>query len=189
MPLARNESVFATALPPRQTQQLSPQQINALTGASRQPHRAVTGSRRLAAQIHLVPDPQNRLVGRQSRRDLGITPIGQRLGAIPGHPELHDHIGAHHLLPGALDADALDLIIGRTQPCGIHHHQRHAINLQGLRNPVTRGARHRGHDCHLIARQRIEQARLANIRRTGQHHMQAFAQQGALARLDQQPIE
>ena len=60
--------------------------------------------------------------------------------------------------------------------------QRHAFDLDGLRHLVARGARDRRDDGQLRPRQGVEQRAFARIRLAGDHHLDTFAQQGALAR-------
>ncbi len=86
--------------------------------------------------------------------------------------------------PAARDADAFDLVAGLAelaQPGGIDHVQRHAVDLDRLGHLVARGAGNRRDDRQLGAGQRVEQRTLADIRLAGQHHLDAFTQQGALA--------
>ena len=68
------------------------------------------------------------------------------------------------------------------QARGVDHMQRHAFDLDGLADHVARGAGDRRDDRQLGAGQRIEQRALAGVGLAGDHHLDAFAQQRALAR-------
>ena len=58
--------------------------------------------------------------------------------------------------------------------------QRHALNLQQLRDLVARGARNGRDDGQFCPRQGVEQRALARVGLAGNHHLDAFAQDGAL---------
>ncbi len=92
--------------------------------------------------------------------------------------------------PGALDADALDLV-GRVlaQAGGVDDVERNAVDLDRLAHAVARGAGNRRDDGQLGASQRVEQRRLAHVRLPGEHHRQSLAQQRTLARLFQHARE
>ena len=87
-------------------------------------------------------------------------------------------------VPAAANADALYLVsglaVGAQAGC-VHDVQRHAFNLDGLADLVAGGAGHAGDDGQLSPGQRIEQAAFAHVGLAGQHHLQALAQQHALA--------
>ena len=96
-------------------------------------------------------------------------------------------IGPGDLAPGALNADALDLVhpIAGAQAGCVHHMQRHPFDLDGLLHHVAGGASNGGDDGQLSARERVEQRALARVGLAGDHHRQALAQQRALARFGQ----
>ena len=84
--------------------------------------------------------------------------------------------------PCARDADLFDLVIALAQTGGVDHMQRHAFDLDGLLHLVARRARDGSDDGQLRACQRVEQRTLARVRLSGDHHLDALAQQRALLR-------
>ena len=70
--------------------------------------------------------------------------------------------------------------ISVTQTGGIHHMQGHTIYLDQLGNFVARGAGDCRDDGQVSAGQRIEQGAFPGVRLPGDHHLDAFAQDGAL---------
>ncbi len=78
---------------------------------------------------------------------------------------------------------------GLAQPGGVDDVQRHAFDLDRLRDPVAGGARHFGNDRHLGAGQRVQQRALADVRLAQQHHAQALAQQRSALRIGQQCMQ
>ena len=89
-------------------------------------------------------------------------------------------VGGLDVAPGALDADALDLVLALAQAGGVEHVQRHAFDLDGLPHHVAGGACHRRDDGQFRPGQRIEQRAFSRIRLAGDDHVHALAQQGAL---------
>jgi len=82
------------------------------------------------------------------------------------------------------DADALHLVAGlvvAAQAGGVDHMQRHALDLDGLADLVARGAGDRRDDGQLGTGQGVEQASSCHVGLAGEHHLQTFAQQRALA--------
>ena len=59
---------------------------------------------------------------------------------------------------------------------------RHVVDVNGLRQRVTGGARYGGDDGRVLARQRIEQGAFAHIGLAHNDQLQSLAQQNALAR-------
>ena len=86
------------------------------------------------------------------------------------------------LAPGALDADALDGILSLAQARGVDDVQRNAFDLYRLAQGIARGAGDLGDDGAVFAGELVQQAGLADVGLTHQHHVQATAQQCALAR-------
>ena len=85
-------------------------------------------------------------------------------------------VGALDFIPGAFDADFFNLAFCFAQTGGIDHMQRHAVDLDQLRHLVPGRAGDRRDDRQLRAGQRIEQRTFSHIRLTGDHHLNAFAQ-------------
>ena len=71
------------------------------------------------------------------------------------------------------------------QAGGVDHVQRHAFDLDRLADLVARRAGDRRDDRQLGAGQRVEQRALADVGLAGDHDLDAFAQQRALARARQ----
>jgi hypothetical protein len=80
-------------------------------------------------------------------------------------------------------------VLGIAQAGGVADVQRHAVDLDVAAQGVARGAGDGGDDGQLGAGQRIEQRALAHIGLAGQHHLESFAQQRALARALQHLFE
>ncbi len=72
------------------------------------------------------------------------------------------------------------MIIGIAQAGGIHHVQRHAIDVDMFTEHVTGGAGNFGHDRRFTPSQGIEQTGFTGIRTAGNDHCHAVTQQGAL---------
>ena len=108
--------------------------------------------------------------------------------AAPCQVVQEDHrIGLGNRRPAACDADALDFIDLRrlaiaAQAGGVDDVQWHALDLDRLADLVAGGAGDGGDDRQFGAGQRVQQRTLAHVGLAGQHHLQAFAQQCALAR-------
>jgi hypothetical protein len=184
--MARPREVHALGhgLPAGHGQQLLAQGLDAQAGLGRQ-RDAFPGSGR-GRGVLLVPDVEHRhargQLAAQAGQDVGVGRgvVGQ-VGAREVVQEQH-RVGAFDLPPGARHADLLDLVAALAQAGGVGHMQRHAMDLDGLRDHVARGARHRAHDGQLGAGQRVEQRTLARVGLARDHHLDAFAQQGALLR-------
>ncbi|MNP62695.1 hypothetical protein D3C76_1580050 [compost metagenome] len=72
------------------------------------------------------------------------------------------------------------MVIGIAQTGGIHHMQRHAIDVDMFTKYVAGSTGNFRHDRCFTPGQRIEQAGFTGIRTTGNHHGHAVAEQGAL---------
>ena len=66
-------------------------------------------------------------------------------------------------------------------PAGVDDVEGNALDLDGLAQGVAGGAGDVGDDGPLLAGETVEQAGLADVGLTNEHHMQAIAQQAALA--------
>ncbi len=95
------------------------------------------------------------------------------------HHEEHP-VGLFDLGPGTLNADLLHLVLGVAQAGGVDDVQRHAIQVDMLAQHIAGGTGDLGDDGGLAPGQGIEQARLASVGTTGDHHLHPFPQQGAL---------
>ena len=187
VPLAGDEHVALRArLPARQRQQTLAQRLQPLTRLGRQRNAfALHGGQRAGRRVVLVPHVQQRHGARQLARQLGrdvriLALVIRRVQARQIVQQQHG-VGAGDVRPGALDADALHLVIAFAQASGVQHVQGHAFDLNGLLHHVARGAGNRGDDGQLGPRQRVQQAALARVRLARNDHLDAFAQQRALA--------
>jgi hypothetical protein len=97
--------------------------------------------------------------------------------ADAGVHQQDDHVGALDFAPGPFDPHLLDLIVGGTQTCGVNHMQRYAFDLQCAAHQIAGRTGERGDDGQFVPGKTIEQAGLADIGLTGQHHIQATLQQ------------
>lgn len=93
------------------------------------------------------------------------TPAGRRVDGRVGGGETvahihqaHDHVGAFDLLPGAGDADLLDLVGGLAQAGGVGDVERDAFDLDGFAQCVAGGAGDVGDDGAIDAGEAVEQA-------------------------------
>ena len=68
------------------------------------------------------------------------------------------------LVSRTLHAEAFDLVARFAQPGSVDHDQRHALDQDRLAQRVARGAGNRRDDRSFLARQAVEQARLADVR-------------------------
>ena len=100
-------------------------------------------------------------------------------------------IGLANLVPRAGNSDTFDFVhIGViAQACGVHHMQRHALNLNRLLHHISRGAGNGRDDGQLGACQCVEQRAFARVRLTRNDHANTFAQQRALFGLCQHACE
>ena len=91
-------------------------------------------------------------------------------------------VGPGNFVPGAGDADALHLVLAVAQAGGVDDVQGHTFDLDGLLHLVAGGACNGGDDGQLGPRQRVEQRAFTGIGLACDHHLDALAQQRALAR-------
>ena len=99
-------------------------------------------------------------------------------------------VGLLDRAPRALDADAFHGIVGLAQARRIDDMQRHPVEVD--RSAVSASRVVPGmsrHDREVLARQAIEQARLADVGLPGEHDVHAFAQETPLPRRVQHRIE
>ena len=184
MALTRHKNAFRRSLPAHHLQQLVTQALQTHAGFGGNQHITRRLLRRDAGHIRLVPDVDD---GRIFWQFLGQCACHTGVvsyvihSILPGQVVQEKHrIGAFNLAPGALHTDFFDLIERFAQAGRIDHMQRNAFNLDQLRDLVARGAGNRGDDGQFGARQRIEQRALADIGLPGNHHLDAFTQDGAL---------
>ncbi len=118
----------------------------------------------------------------ETGRDLRIRRFVIRLARAREIVQEQHRVGRGDLLPGALDADPLHLVVALAQARRVDHVQRHALDLDGLLHLVARGAGDRRHDGQLRAGQGVQQRTLARVGLARDHHLDALAQQRALPR-------
>ena len=99
------------------------------------------------------------------------------------------HIRLAYLPPGACYAHALDFVLGIAQARGVDNVERHAVDVDRLAHAVAGGAWSCGDDGEVLARKTIQQARLAHIGPSCQHHLQAGAQQASLPAFRERGID
>ena len=90
------------------------------------------------------------------------------------------NIGILHRFFAALDTDFFHHVVGLPQTGGVGNVNGHAVQCDLFAHRVARGAGNIGHNRHIVARQSIEQAGFAHIRRTHQHHAHTVAQNRTL---------
>ena len=113
---------------------------------------------RFAGNIRFVAHHGNRQIFRQTGDK--IWPDIRRIGRTGGGAVDHEQyaVGLFNLLPGTLDADALDLVVRIAQAGGINDVQRHTVNVDMLAQNVAGGSGNIGDDSRFPARQRVQQA-------------------------------
>mmetsp|Transcript_32493 Transcript_32493/g.76308 ORF Transcript_32493/g.76308 Transcript_32493/m.76308 type:complete len:400 (-) Transcript_32493:129-1328(-) len=180
VPLARDEQALGHGLPAGGLQQAPAQRFQAVAGLQAQGDLAV----RRGGQVGLVEDLHDaaRVHTGQPRADALVLGLVVGLAHAAEVVQEEHHVGVGDRVPAARHADALDLV-GRViaQAGGVGDVQRHALDLDGLADLVARGAGDGRDDGELGPGQRIEQRALADVGLAGEHHLQAVAQQGALA--------
>src|SRR5690606_7822302 len=135
------------------------------------------GARRRVDQVDLVDDRENRRARGQALRDLNL----EFVGGVARVLQVYDDVGTFDLGPCAGDADALHLVVGFPQTSRIYDVYWYAIDVNLLNDAVARRAGDRGHNGDVVACKCIQQARLAHVGPPGEHDVQAFAQNHALA--------
>jgi hypothetical protein len=90
---------------------------------------------------------------------------------------------------GAAQPFPFDRVGGLAQPGGIGEHHGIAGQVDRDLDDVAGGAGDRRGDCRLAARQLIQQARLAGVRRTDDRHRDAVAQPLAAMPVREMPLD
>jgi hypothetical protein len=108
---------------------------------------------------------------------------------FPRVHQLQQNVSLANSAPSALDAQLFHPVGGIAQAGRINDVYRYAFNHDAFTQRVAGSARNLGDDGHLITSQSIEQSAFAHVRLAGQHHIQTFAQQAALASLLQQLLQ
>ena len=127
------------------------------------------------------------LSGRPRRRQIDLVEHGDRLSRSEqralrcqrarGVEHDEDEVGASGDLAGAIDADALHLVGGLAQACGIVEHDGHAVEIDAVFEHVARRPRPRRDDRTLGAEQGVEQARFTDVGLADDGDAQSVAQQ------------
>ena len=95
---------------------------------------------------------------------------------LGGFPDFQDDICLPDLAQAAFHTDAFDRIVAVAQARRIDDVQRQPRYDQFTPQNIARRSWHLGDDCHLFFGKPVHQARLANVRRAGQHDLYAFTQ-------------
>ena len=189
MPRTRQKQPFALALPANLAQQRLPQHIQTRTRFRRQRnHRIRTrfkSNRRTRVQIRLAVNFNAFQIRRQRIQNHPRLFI-QTLARIDQHQR---DIRLRYRLAAAFDADTFDHVVRLAQTRCIHNMHRHTVNQDTFPDRITGRTRNIGNNRHFVARQSIQQARLAHIRRTDQHHIHALAQNRTLPGICQHLID
>jgi hypothetical protein len=90
---------------------------------------------------------------------------------------------------GPRHALLLDGIDRLTHAGGIDQRQREAADVCTLGQQIPRGSGNGGHNRAIGVQQRVEQARLADVRRADNRHLRAFANQAPAGRLRKQAVD
>ena len=109
----------------------------------------------------------------------------RRLALGEAARRVHDvehEVRAAHLHARAPQALDLDHVVGVAQARGVHDVDRQAVDVDPLAQQVARRARDLGDDRRVVARERVQQGRLAGVRPARDHDVQPVAQRPALAR-------
>ncbi len=139
-------------------------------------------SRRVARQVYLVEHHRDGDVATQrgARR-------GRRLrfaGGDVGDPE--HAVGGAGLVAGPAHAFDLDGVGCVAHSGRVDDRERETVERDPLPQRVARGPRNLGHDRGVVTRERVEQARLARVRRPGDRQIEPVAQHGAVLRFGEE---
>ncbi len=131
-------------------------------------------------QIDLVDDDQ---AARARGIDVGAILIAQRARSID-----HDEHEIRRLRRGAraLNAFALDDLLGLADARGVDQRDRDSADVAALREQVARRAGNLGDDGAIGADECVEEARLSNVGAADDRDLTAFANHAALARAGEQ---
>ena len=91
-------------------------------------------------------------------------------------------IGPLQFAPGAANPLELHPVLGLAQPRGVDNVQGQAVDRDVFANEVPGRAWHFRDDRRLVTGERVQQARFAGVRRSGDDDAEAVTQQAALAR-------
>src|SRR5690606_18929986 len=141
------------------------------------PGRPAFDARLRTDQVDLVVDAHDGNVPLEPAFELFLDRAGTRRIDVPAIEQVDDDVGPARLRPRAIDAQALDEVLGVAQPRGVDDVQRNPVDLDRLCDAVARGPRNVGDDRDLRAGERIEQRALSHVRLADQHDVQSFAQQ------------
>ncbi len=148
-----------------------------------------TQPQRLAGDIGFVSHYGDRQIcwqtGDKVRPD--ICGVGRVGGGAVDHKQ--HAVGLLNFLPGTLDTDTFNFIVGVAQTGGIDNMQWHTVNVNMLAQHVAGGASDVSDNSRFTARQGVQQARFPGVRTTGNHYLHPFAQQAALTRFGTYSVE
>ena len=125
----------------------------------------------MPARSRLVVHDHARRAFRQPGEDRAIV-VGQ-CQSSRASTSINDEIGALDRGPRALDADALDRVVGLAQARGVDHGQRNAGDLDAPLDGVARRAGNGRDDRGFFAREAVQEARLADVRPAREHDRRA----------------
>ncbi|CWM87922.1 Uncharacterised protein [Neisseria meningitidis] len=183
VPRPRQKQPFALALPSGLAQQRPFQRVQAVAGFRRQRDdgfRARTEPAcRVCVQIGFAVDFDAFQLRRQRVQNRPCLVV-HAFARIDQHQR---DIGFGYGFAAAFDADAFDHVVRLAQTCRIDNMHRNAVNQDTFPDRVARRSGNIGNNRHFVARQRVQQAGFADIRRADQYDIQTFAQNRALLRV------
>ena len=130
------------------------------------------GSLELQCEIDLVVDLDS------------LNARGQREWHHPGIARLmhqQNEVSSMQLVLGTLDAERFDEVGRLAQARSVDQRERHAFDLDRLAQCIARGTGDRRDNRALLAGKPVEQARLADVGPSCEHHVDAAAEEATLA--------
>src|SRR6266568_6081791 len=139
--------------------------------------RALLRSRRVTGKIDLV---EHRHRPQFSRQPVDDGPVGCGNSGT-GVDDKKERIGVSDRLPGARDANCLDLVGSVSQTGSIDDIHGYAVDLNRLPYCITRGAGNFSDDGEVFSGQPVEERRFSYVGLTCQHDLKSAAKDAALA--------
>src|SRR2546426_7059716 len=138
--------------------------------------RALLRPRPITGKIDLV-EHRNRLQFPRQPVDSGPVGRGNTGARVDDEKQ---RIGVSDHLPGACDADCLDLVGRISQTSSIDDVHRHALNLNGLAHRIARGAGNFSDDGEVLSGKPVEERRFSYVGLASQYHLKSAAKDAAL---------
>src|SRR5882672_567871 len=180
VPLTRHEHIFSPRLPASQSKQRFADALDAVAGLGRDVNApalfVLLRPRRIAGKIDFI---EHRYRLQFPRQPVDDSPVGCGDTSTRVHDK-KQRIGVSDHLPGARDADCLDLVGSVSQTGSIDDIHGHALNLDGLTHCVPRGAGNFSDDGKVLSGEPVEERRFPYVRLASQYDLEPAAKDTAL---------